>query len=98
MVSKKIESSKKIRCFSCRILGRKCQYKDNNESCDVCLRRNQLCVKVYPKNFKHKIVELSNEVQNLKKENSILKNKVIKLEKDELIIKQNLENLLTILE
>ena len=98
MVSKKIELRRKIRCFNCRILGRKCLYEDNNKNCTVCIKRNQNCIRVYPKNFKHKIEELSNEVRNLKEENLILKNSVSKLKKSELIIKQNLVNLLNILE
>src|SRR5437868_4510289 len=98
MVSKKIELRRKIRCFNCRILGRKCLYEDNNKNCTVCIKRNQNCIRVYPKNFKHKIIELSDEAFKLKEENLILKNRIAKLEKNELIIKQNLVNLLQTLE
>ncbi len=98
MIEKNIKPSKSIRCLSCRVLSRKCQFENNNISCTVCIRRNTECIKVYPKNYKNEIVKLTNKVKSHEERITTLEQKVQRLERNETLMKQNIKQLYTILE
>src|SRR6185295_20425075 len=92
------KTSKSVRCFSCRTLGRKCQFTENDNNCDVCIRRNINCIRIHPKNFKQEIIKLTDCVKSHESRISALEKRVNKLEKNELLIKQNISQLYTIME
>ena len=79
--------------------SRKKLYKrNNNERCIVCIWRNKNCIRVKPKLYKEEIIKLTNQVKDYEECISILEKKVDRLEKNELVIKQNIRYLFTILE
>ena len=98
IIVKKQNFSKHTRCFDCQVLGRNCIRENNNERCIVCIWRNKNCIRVKPKLYKEKIIKLTNQVKDYEERISILEKKVDRLEKNELVIKQNISYLFTILE